>query len=310
MNDLAKMKCDVAATPEGVRVVVTLLGPFTIGLGQKWAGPWPRPPAKRLCELLMLRPRHRLFRDVARELLFANLTPEASANALRKAVSMARQALLPLAPGWPCLLRADREHICVPGHIALEIDLVAHEAALHSALAMEPGDVRDVALCAALLQDGVLLEDEPYSDWALEPRVALERLRQRARMELARNRTQGYGRSRLEGVIDAWENCLAHDPASEEAAVTLMRAYAGLGQRQLVARTYHRCRRGLEEVGLKASVATERAYHDAMTDAAEFTAPWSYEIFAAARNAISSNPVTSMKKPALEDISLGLLTHS
>jgi hypothetical protein len=213
-------------------------------------------------------------------------------------------------PVGPCLLRADREHICVPGHIALEIDLVAHEAALHSALAMEPGDVRDVALCAALLQDGVLLEDEPYSDWALEPRVALERLRQRARMELARNRTQGYGRSRLEGVIDAWENCLAHDPASEEAAVTLMRAYAGLGQRQLVARTYHRCRRGLEEVGLKASVATERAYHDAMTDAAEFTAPWSYEIFAAARNAISSNPVTSMKKPALEDISLGLLTHS
>ena len=163
--------------------------------------------------------------------------------------------------------------------------------------------MRDVALCAALFQDGVLLEDEPYSDWALEARVALERLRQRARMELARNRTKGYGQSRLEGVIDAWENCLTHDPASEEAAVTLMRAYAGLGQRQLVARTYRRCRRGLEEVGLKASVATERAYHDATTDAAdaaEFTAPWSYEIFAAARNAISSNPVTSMKKPTLE----------
>ena len=101
MNDLAKMKCDVAGTPEGVRVVVTLLGPFTIGLGGKWAGPWPRPPAKRLCELLMLRPRHRIFRDVARELLFANLAPEASANALRKAVSMARQALLPLAPVGP-----------------------------------------------------------------------------------------------------------------------------------------------------------------------------------------------------------------
>ena len=91
--------------------------------------------------------------------------------------------------------------------------------------------------------------------------------------------------------------------------MTLMRAYAGLGQRQLVARTYRRCRRGLEEVGLKASVATERAYHDATTDAAdaaEFTAPWSYEgILAAAGNAIRSNPVTSMKKPTLEDTSFG-----
>jgi len=100
-------------------------------------------------------------------------------------------------------------------------------------------------------------------------------------MELARDRTKGYGRSRLEGVIDAWENCLAHDPASEEAAITLMRAYAGLGQRQLVARTYRRCRRGLEEVGIKASLATERAYQDATTDTVELIAAWSYEIVAA-----------------------------
>ena len=85
------------------------------------------------------------------------------------------------------------------------------------------------ALSMALAEDGVLLEDEPYADWALRPREALELLRQRARLELARDRTRGQGRSGPEAVIEAWEACLAHDPASEEAASSLMRVYVRSG---------------------------------------------------------------------------------
>ena len=55
------------------RVRVTLLGPFTIRLGERSAGPWYRPPAKRLCELVMVSPGLRVGREVARELLFADL---------------------------------------------------------------------------------------------------------------------------------------------------------------------------------------------------------------------------------------------
>jgi hypothetical protein len=54
-------------------VRVTLLGPFTIKLGGRSAGPWYRPPAKRLCELVMVSPGLRVGREVARELLFAEL---------------------------------------------------------------------------------------------------------------------------------------------------------------------------------------------------------------------------------------------
>ncbi len=87
---------------------VTLLGPFTIKLGERSAGPWYRPPAKRLCELVMVSPGLRVGREVARELLFADLGPVASANALSRALSLAREALSALGEEVAERLRADR----------------------------------------------------------------------------------------------------------------------------------------------------------------------------------------------------------
>jgi class 3 adenylate cyclase len=53
---------------------------------------------------------------------------------------------------------------------------------------------------------------------------------------------------------------LVHDPASEEAAAALMRAYSALGQRHLVVRTYERCRSALEELGLRISPALDEVH--------------------------------------------------
>ena len=127
-------------------VTVTLLGPFGIKLGERTAGPWPRLSAKRLCEILMCRPDHRVGREVVQEMLFADLDPAASAKALSNALWMARQALSPLAENAPSLLQADRENVWVTDHVLLEIDYEKHEWALRSGLAMEPGADRDAAL--------------------------------------------------------------------------------------------------------------------------------------------------------------------
>ena len=175
------------------RVRVTLLGRFAITLGERSAGPWYRPSAKRVCELVMVSPGRRIGREMARELLFAHLAPAASANALSTALSLARVALSPLGDVASGLLRADRAHIWAHEDIPLDIDLVAHEKNLRAGLATEPGGPRDAAFCTSLAQDGVLLDDEPYADWALRPREALELLRQRARLQLARDRTRGWG---------------------------------------------------------------------------------------------------------------------
>ncbi len=244
-------------------VRVTLLGPFTIRLGERSAGPWYRPADKRLCQLVMLSPGRRLGREVARELLFANLAPAASANALSTALSFARDALSAWVTRHPGC--CERTAPTSGSRRRPPSRLTSKRMRRRSGpLLAWPGGPRDAALSRALAEDGVLLEDEPYADWALRPREALELLRQRGRLELARDRARGLGRSQPEAVIEAWEACLAHDAASEEAASSLMRVYSAQGQRQLASGTYERCRAAVEALGLQASPALEQVQRATM----------------------------------------------
>ncbi|HMK96575.1 MAG TPA: hypothetical protein VK425_03450, partial [Acidimicrobiales bacterium] len=207
---------------EASAVHVRLLGRFSVTLGEREAGPWPRPSAKRICELVLVSPGHRIGREHACELLFGNLGPAEASNALSRALSLARSTLSALGEEVVHLLSADRTQVWVPPELPLAVDLVAHGSALRAALEATPGPERDQLLVEALQEERVLLEDEPYSDWAIGPREALESLRQRARFELARDRSRGRGSARPEAVAEAWEKCLAHDPASEEATSALM----------------------------------------------------------------------------------------
>lgn len=217
------------------------------------AGPWARPSARRLCELVLVSPGWRTGRRAACEALFPQLEAEAAANALRKALSMAKVALSALGRDAAQLLQADRERIWVQGGLGLEVDFSVHREALGAALSTPPGPARDELLALALRQEGTLLEDEPYAEWAVGPRQALEVLRQDARLALARDRARGYGRTALADVVEAWEACSRADPTSEEAAIALVRAYSARGQHALALSTYRRYCKTLEELGLAVS---------------------------------------------------------
>ena len=237
---------------------IRLLGEFAIASGGRAATAWPRPSARRLCELVLVSPGRRISRDLACDELFPRLEPRTAARSLSKALSMARGALAGLGEPGAALLAADLGHIWVAGSV--EVDAETHAAALRAGLAMAPGKDRDETLAAALAEDGELLAGEPYADWAAGPRERLDALRQEARLALARDRAMGSGRSGRDDVLAAWQSCLDHDPACEEAAGALVRGYFAQGRPELAARVFERCRAALEQLGLRISPSLERVY--------------------------------------------------
>ena len=250
---------------------VRLLGPFSVGWAGRTTGPWPRPSARRLCQLVLVSPGRRISRDRVCEELFPNLDPHAAARSVSKALSMARATLAELGGPAAGLLEADLSHIwAVP---EAQVDAEVQDHALRAALAMAPGRERDDRLVAALADDADLLADEPYTDWALPPRERLNALRQEARLTLARDRAKGAGRSQPAAVTQAWESCFEHDPAGEEAAAALVRAYVAQGRRDLAVRTYERCAAALGELGLRPSRSLDEAYAAAAATPAQAVTP-------------------------------------
>ena len=117
-----------------------MLGPFAITLRENEAGPWPRPTAKRLCELVLVSPGRRIGREAACEALFPNLSPEAASNALSKALTLARSVLSRLGPPAAELLEADRANIWAGPNCNLEIDFGPHEEGAALGVAHGAGD--------------------------------------------------------------------------------------------------------------------------------------------------------------------------
>jgi DNA-binding SARP family transcriptional activator len=255
MVAVAASRAEDGASPVGLDV--RLLGRFVVAQGDLSTGAWPRPSARRLCQLVLISPGRRLSRDAACEALFPSLRSQAATNALWKALSMARSVLGQLGAPAVGLLGADRSGIWAATDVALKVDLDAHVQALRAALRASPGLGRDRALADALSTGGVPLEDEPEAEWAARVREQVEDLRQEARLELARDRSRGVGRARPEEVLQAWQACLEADPTCEEAASALMRLYAARGRRPQAVAVYERCSAALGRLGLKASPALE-----------------------------------------------------
>ena len=238
-------------------VEARLLGPFVVSLEGRYAGPWGRPTARRLCQLVLVSPGRRVSREEACEALFPALSGEAATAALYKALSLARSVLGELGPLGEGLLCANRSHIWVSSETPLEVDIASHEQALRSALGTSPGQQRDSALVNALIADGVPLAEEPAAEWAVRARERVEYLRQEARLELARDRARGLGQARPEEVLAAWRACFDADPADEEAASALIRLYVAQGRRPLAVAIYERCAEALAALGLRTSPALE-----------------------------------------------------
>jgi len=239
-------------------VIVRMLGPFTVSARGRAVGGWQRPTARRLCQLVLVSAGRRISRDLACEELFPGTDPRAAARALSKALSMARATLSELGEPGAALLGADLTHIWAAPDAVVDADEQA--AALRQALGMEPAAGRAAALAVALKDEGELLAEEPYADWAMLAREHLESLRQEARLTLARDQAADSSQSSADAVTQAWLSAFDHEPASEEAAGALLHGYLHQGRREMAARVYERCAAALAGLGLHTSPSLDELY--------------------------------------------------
>jgi DNA-binding SARP family transcriptional activator/tetratricopeptide (TPR) repeat protein len=235
-----------------------LLGPFAVRLPDgRTAGPWERPAARRLVQLLLLRPAYSMGREEAADILFPGLEPDRAPRALSKALSMARAAMAPFE-----VLHADRQVIWLARHVQTDWRVVTD--GLRTALAMAASKDRDEALTKALHNNGRLLDGELYADWAIGHRDDLEMLRSEARTALARDRLAGHGRRSATDVLEAWRAAHSGEPSNEDACGVLLELYARAGQRDLAVRVFHRTLAALDDLGLEPSSRLDDRYQRAL----------------------------------------------
>lgn len=227
---------------EGVEkcAVVVMLGAFGVVIDGRPVqdDAWKRTKAAGLVKILALAEGHRLHRDVVADLLWPDLSAQAAASNLRKAMHFARAAL-----GSPDAVQAHGDLLVLLPGADVSIDAERFEADGRAALASSAGV--DEALA---LYRGDLLPDDRFAVWAEDPRDRLRTLYLRLLKAAAR-----------------WDDVVKADPADEEAHRALMVRALGAGDRQGAIRQFERlCRRLRADLGVGPGAATVAVYEEAI----------------------------------------------
>jgi DNA-binding SARP family transcriptional activator/tetratricopeptide (TPR) repeat protein len=225
-------------TIEPAPLDVHLLGRFCVvvhGLALA-ADRWPSLRAMQLVQLLCLQPQHRLSRDLIMDALWPQLSPDAAAANLRKAVHHARQAL-----GRHDSLALQAGELVLWPERPVSVDADRFEQAARAALAL-----RDTTACAAAAEQypGDLLPGARYEPWTEPPRERLRALQ----LQLLRASAQ-------------WERLAQQDPTNEPAHRALMQRALDAGNRAAALRWYVQLREALQQtLGVLPDAQTEALY--------------------------------------------------
>ncbi len=239
---------------------IWLLGGFraTVGSREVESSEWRLRKARSLVKLLALAPSRRLHREQLLEVLWPDLEPEAASNNLRKALHVARRALVSAAaaPITPYLQLKDEVLSLAPDG-GLWVDVEAFELA--GAEARRRRDVE--AYRAALdLYAGDLLPEDRYEDWTISRREALrqEYLSLLAELAALHERAGAFA-----PAAEVLQTLLTHDPGREEAHRSLMRLYALTGRRQQALRQYQMLREAAgREFDAEPDAESQRLYQE------------------------------------------------
>lgn len=219
------------------RLGVRVLGRFEVHVDGRLvpADDWRVRRAGELVKLLALSSRQRLHRDLVIDTFWPDLSPEAGSANLRKAAHHARRTL---GIESAVVLRGDQVWFGFGDQVEVDALQFEHDAEA----ALEAGDP-DACASVAREYRGDLLPDEPYEDWAEEPRQRLRNLN-----------------VRLLRRAGLWERVIAEEPSDEAAVRALMELEAQAGNRSSALLQFHRVRAALGTLGLEPSPETIEVY--------------------------------------------------
>jgi DNA-binding SARP family transcriptional activator/tetratricopeptide (TPR) repeat protein len=212
-----------------------LLGQFAVMVAGQQVQVWPRPPSRRLVQLLLVAEGHKVTRAEAAGAVLPDAPPEQSQRAVSKALSQARGVLGARA------IVAEGRFLRLAGEV--RTDLGDLRVGLRSGLRMGPGPARRVVLERELGRVAPLLPGEPGADWVAFPRRQLGELVRAARVALAEEIEAASGSA------EGWEAAFEASRSDEEVAVRLIGALRRLGADARAAQVYWACRAELGRSG-------------------------------------------------------------
>jgi DNA-binding SARP family transcriptional activator len=255
---------------------IYLLGPCKVEHAGRVLTPhdWGRPKDRALLKLLALHAGHVVPQDLLLDALWPNLSPSAAVNSLQVAVSRVRKLLGPA----PLIQRVG------VGYMLEVSDAVWIDVEEFRIQVSRGRDWRQRVRWAAAIQSyraatglyrGDLCEDDPYEDWALQPREELRQTHLGLLEELADCLLHVQARDEARELC---ERGLAQEPTREGLYVQLMRSHMAGGQVAEALQVYDRCRRVLaDELGVDPGPTARALYAQLLQadelDSTSVTAP-------------------------------------
>jgi DNA-binding SARP family transcriptional activator len=230
---------------------------------------WQRPKARALVKLLAVQPGHRLHGEEILDLLWPDLSPQSALGSLRKATTLARQALEPdLPPRAPSSFLHVTDGVLSLDSVTVRVDADWFQARAEAALASTDEALYREAL--ALYTDDLLPEDR-YEDWTGNRRDALANLYLQILLALA---DLLEGRGAHSKAIETLQGVLRREPAQEDVHRRLMRLYVANGNRQGALRQFQTCRETLKsELGVEPERETVALHKEISTGRLSPTPP-------------------------------------
>lgn len=233
---------------------ISLLGGFSVAVGGVPVAPdaWRRRKPAALLKILALTTGHRAHREQVMDLLWPELEPAAAGANLRKAIHQARGALDGASHGAGRLIEFQNDILSLASE-GLVIDAVSFRSALTAA--RRAGDMEGYRTALGWYR-GALLPEDPYEEWAADPRRELHEEYVAGLSEWC-SLLEAHGD--IEGAIEAGRTLVATEPTREEAHALLMRLYGLSGRRGDALRQYDYLSEVLDrELGMEPSARVQR----------------------------------------------------